>query len=67
MHKPILILLLSFSLGLSAQNNIGIGTQNPDPSALVEMYSKKNGSTFTKNDYSRKIIYCKSSRCVISI
>jgi hypothetical protein len=43
MHKPILILLLSFSLGLSAQNNIGIGTQNPDPSALVEMYSKKMG------------------------
>ncbi|MEI8224265.1 MAG: hypothetical protein WCG20_04065, partial [bacterium] len=38
-----LLIFVALGLGLGAQNNVGIGIQNPDPSALVDMYSKNKG------------------------
>lgn len=35
--------LLLISVGLSAQNNVGIGTANPNPSSILEMQSDNQG------------------------
>ncbi len=37
------IFLTCFSINASAQNNVGIGTNTPDPSAIVEMQSTTQG------------------------
>ena len=39
---PVVFILFTF-IKMSAQNNVGIGTPNPDPSAIVDMQSTSKG------------------------
>ncbi|MFN5784610.1 MAG: hypothetical protein ACK457_01510 [Flavobacteriia bacterium] len=42
-HLLLTFLLWTFSSGIFAQNNMGIGTNNPDPSALLDMTATDKG------------------------
>jgi len=74
MNKFLLLLFLLVSLGLQAQNNIGIGTSNPAPSAVLDLTSADKGflmprltavqRTSIANPANGLLIYDTDSQCV---